>query len=136
MQQAFDYGRAFDRNIGWVTVAEQQVLRGKRVAIAGMGGVGGVHLITLARLGIASFHIADFDDFGIANFNRQAGAMMSTLGKPKVEVLSGMARDVNPEADVTLFAKGVGAQNLRTRSCPVSTCMSTDWTSSPSTRAG
>lgn len=112
MQQVFDYGRAFDRNIGWVTVAEQQALRGKRVAIAGMGGVGGVHLITLARLGIANFHIADFDEFGLANFNRQAGAMMSTLGKPKVEVLSAMARDVNPEAEVSVFSNGVDAQNL------------------------
>jgi tRNA A37 threonylcarbamoyladenosine dehydratase len=50
---AFSYEQAFSRNIGWVTPAEQQVLRGKRVAIAGGGGVGGVHLLTLARLGVA-----------------------------------------------------------------------------------
>ncbi|MFA7667476.1 MAG: ThiF family adenylyltransferase, partial [Burkholderiaceae bacterium] len=49
----FDYRRAFARNIGWLREDEQQTLRGKRVAIAGMGGVGGFHLLTLARLGVA-----------------------------------------------------------------------------------
>ena len=44
----FDYQRAFSRNLGWVTAAEQETLRHKRVAIAGMGGVGGAHLRTLA----------------------------------------------------------------------------------------
>ncbi|HMV01258.1 MAG TPA: ThiF family adenylyltransferase, partial [Rhodocyclaceae bacterium] len=40
--QAFDYDRAFSRNIGWVTEAEQQRLRSARVGIGGLGGVGGV----------------------------------------------------------------------------------------------
>jgi tRNA A37 threonylcarbamoyladenosine dehydratase len=80
MSTSFSYTQAFSRNIGWVTAAEQQVLRGKRVAIAGMGGVGGVHLLTLARLGVGAFHVADFDTFDIANFNRQVGAAVSTLG--------------------------------------------------------
>ncbi len=39
-----------------------------------MGGVGGVHLMTLARLGIGKFTIADPDTFELANFNRQYGA--------------------------------------------------------------
>jgi hypothetical protein len=60
----FAYAPAFDRNIGWVTEWEQQALRAKRVAIAGMGGVGGIHLLSLARLGIGRFSIADLDAFG------------------------------------------------------------------------
>ena len=59
----FAYDEAFSRNIGWVTATEQRALRGKRVAIAGLGGVGGAHLITLARLGVGAFRIADFDRF-------------------------------------------------------------------------
>ena len=59
----FDYEEAFSRNLGWVTPAEQQTLRSKRIAIAGLGGVGGAHLLTLARLGIGRFHLADFDRF-------------------------------------------------------------------------
>jgi molybdopterin/thiamine biosynthesis adenylyltransferase len=108
----FVYEQAFARNIGWVTPAEQQVLRGKRVAIAGGGGVGGVHLLTLARLGVARFRIADFDRFDIVNFNRQVGAMMSTIGEPKAEVLARMARDINPEIEIEIYDRGIDAANL------------------------
>lgn len=112
MSDAFSYSSAFARNIGWVTAAEQQTLRSKRIAIAGMGGVGGVHLLTLARLGIGSFHIADFDRFDIANFNRQVGATVSSIGQPKAEVLAAMARDINPELNLRIFPEGIDASNL------------------------
>ena len=112
MSEAFSYSQAFSRNIGWVTAKEQEILRHKRVAIAGMGGVGGVHFLTLVRLGIGAFNIADFDSFDIANFNRQVGATVSTLGKPKVDVLAAMARDINPEVDIKVFPKGVDTSNL------------------------
>ncbi|MBI1285802.1 MAG: ThiF family adenylyltransferase [Thiobacillus sp.] len=108
----FDYATAFSRNIGWVTEPEQQTLRTKRIAIAGMGGVGGFHLLTLARLGVEKFYIADLDSFELANLNRQAGAAMSSLGLPKVDVLAGMARDINPDADIRVFPAGVSEQNL------------------------
>jgi molybdopterin/thiamine biosynthesis adenylyltransferase len=113
MSKPFQYEQAFSRNIGWVTTQEQQSLRGKRVAIAGGGGVGGVHLLTLARLGVANFHIADFDSFDIANFNRQVGAMMSTIGEPKVDVLARMAKDINPEIDIKIYSEGVNPGNLK-----------------------
>jgi molybdopterin/thiamine biosynthesis adenylyltransferase len=109
---AFDYRTAFDRNIGWVTESEQQELRRKRVAIAGMGGVGGFHLLTLARLGVGSFHIADLDRFELANINRQAGATMSSMDRPKVDVLAEMARDINPECELEIYREGVGEGNL------------------------
>jgi molybdopterin/thiamine biosynthesis adenylyltransferase len=112
MTHPFQYEQAFSRNIGWVTREEQSALRNKRVAIAGGGGVGGVHLMTLARLGISKFHIADFDRFDIVNFNRQVGANMSTLGEPKVEVMARMARDVNPEIDIKVFPEGINEANL------------------------
>lgn len=108
----FSYQRAFSRNIGWVTQEEQAILRTKRVAIAGGGGVGGQYLLTLARLGIGAFRIADFDTFDIANFNRQAGATMSTLAQPKVDVMAAMARDINPELDIQIFPAGINKDNL------------------------
>ena len=76
---SFAYADAFRRNLGWVTVAEQTALRGKRVAIAGLGGVGGAHLLTLTRLGIGAFHIADFVRFELHNFNRQVGANTGSI---------------------------------------------------------
>jgi molybdopterin/thiamine biosynthesis adenylyltransferase len=101
----FDYEVAFSRNIGWTTQKEQSILRDKRIAIAGMGGVGGAHLLTLARLGIGAFNIADFDTFDLVNFNRQAGASMSSLGKPKVQVLADMALEINPELELYKFSE-------------------------------
>lgn len=108
----FDYAAAFSRNIGWITASEQQILRSKRIAIAGMGGAGGAHLLTLSRLGIGGFHIADFDTFEVHNLNRQAGASMSLLDRPKVEVMAELARDINPELELKLFPQGVSAENL------------------------
>src|SRR5215213_8249798 len=108
----FDYRAAFSRNIGWLTEAEQSTLQGARLAIAGLGGVGGPHLLTLGRLGVGKFNIADFDRFELQNFNRQIGASTSTRGLPKTEVLSRMARDINPELEVSAFPEGVTAGNV------------------------
>ena len=109
----FNYAAAFSRNIGWITEPEQQILRSKRVAIAGMGGAGGAHLLALSRLGIGGFHIADFDTFEIHNLNRQAGASISQLDRSKVEVMAELARDINPELALTLFHQGVTAENVQ-----------------------
>jgi len=108
----FDYNTAFSRNLGFVSEQEQQALRNKRVAIAGMGGVGGSHLLTLSRLGIGKFNIADFDTFELANFNRQAGASISHLHQEKTEVMSALALDINPELDIKRFDQGVTEENL------------------------
>lgn len=110
--KSFIYNEAFSRNIGWVTRREQDELRQKRIAIAGLGGVGGVHLLTLCRLGIGKFHLADFDTYDLANFNRQIGAGVSTLGRAKLEVMIQQARDINPELEITGFAEGVTPDNL------------------------
>ncbi len=112
MDKVFDYDTAFSRNIGWITETEQQFLRTRRIAIAGLGGVGGSHLLTLTRLGIGNFNISDLDTFELANFNRQAGAALSHIDRQKVEVLAEMARDINPELDIRAFPKGVNSENL------------------------
>lgn len=108
----FDYRTAFSRNIGWVTEDEQQRLRQARIAIAGLGGVGGAHLLTLCRLGIGAFNVAEFDRFELQNFNRQVGATCSTLLEPKIEVMSRLARDINPEVRILEFPDGVTDDNL------------------------
>jgi molybdopterin/thiamine biosynthesis adenylyltransferase len=108
----FNYQQAFSRNLGWVTEAEQTLLKNKRIGIAGAGGVGGIHLLTLARLGVSNFNISDFDDFEVHNFNRQSGAFMSTLNQQKVDVMEKMAKDINPEADIKSFPEGIFAHNV------------------------
>ena len=112
MAETFDYETAFSRNLGWVTEAEQQLLSARRIAIAGLGGVGGSHLLSLARLGVGSFHVADMDIFELANFNRQVGATIPNLGRAKAEVLTEMAAAINPELDIKTFPEGVALNNL------------------------
>lgn len=109
---SFDYDRAYSRNIGWVTPIEQQRLRQARAAIAGLGGVGGAHLLTLCRLGISNFNIADFDDFDVHNINRQAGASMPHMGQPKIDTMARLATDINPQVDLRLFPHGVQPDNV------------------------
>jgi molybdopterin/thiamine biosynthesis adenylyltransferase len=89
-----------------------KTLEGKTVAIAGLGGVGGSHLLTLTRLGIGGFHLAEFDTFGLENFNRQAGANMSTLGRLKLDVMEEAARQINPELRIRRFPEGVSPENV------------------------
>ncbi|MGD9600849.1 MAG: ThiF family adenylyltransferase [Gammaproteobacteria bacterium] len=108
----FDYSEAFSRTVGWITPEEQARIRRSKVAIAGLGGVGGSHLLTLARLGVGAFSVSDLDVFELANFNRQAGASLPHLGQPKVDVLIRLARDINPEVRIEAFPHGVDSGNV------------------------
>ncbi len=101
---------AFNRNIGLLTPGELKTLSISRVAIAGMGGVGGVQLTTLARTGFGSFHLADFDTFELENFNRQQGARMQTIGKSKLEVCTEDALEINPHLDIVGFPEGINKE--------------------------
>jgi len=112
MTVAFDYETAFARNLGWLTRTEQRTLRGKCVAIAGLGGVGGLHLLTLVRLGVGRFHLAEFDTFDLVNFNRQVGASLSSIDRPKLDVMASMARDINPTVEIADFAARVNKSNV------------------------
>ena len=103
---------AFSRNLGIISESEQQKLLSTRVAVAGVGGVGGLHLLTLARLGVGRFTLADPDIFEAVNINRQYGAMQSTLGRSKAEVLAEMIRDINPLAEVTVIKEAIGPENV------------------------
>lgn len=109
---AFDYKQAFSRNLGLVSEEEQEILKASTVAIAGMGGVGGDYLVTLARTGIGGFHVADFDHFELANFNRQYGATLSSLGKEKAKTMAGLVLDINPEIHIKTFPEGITQGNL------------------------
>lgn len=112
MMNEFADTSPFARNIGWLTRGEQCWMHDRRVAIGGLGGVGGRHLLTLIRLGVGRFNIADFDAFEHVNFNRQAGANRSTVGRQKVDVLTKMARDINPDACIDGFSDGITQDNV------------------------
>ena len=75
-------------------------LAAARVAVFGVGGVGGHCVQSLARAGIGNIDVFDDDVVSVTNINRQAVAMTSTIGRPKVEVIRDQVTDINPGAKV------------------------------------
>lgn len=77
--------------------AAMQRLSGARVAVFGVGGVGGYVCEALARCGVGALELFDSDEVNITNLNRQIIALRSTVGMPKVEAMRQRLLDVNPE---------------------------------------
>ena len=78
-------------------------LYGARVAVFGVGGVGGYTVEALARAGIGAIDVIDNDDVSVSNINRQILATHSTVGLPKVEAAKRRILDINPAAKVTCW---------------------------------
>jgi molybdopterin/thiamine biosynthesis adenylyltransferase len=111
MNNIFNYDIAFKRNIGLITTEESSKVSKTKIALAGLGGLGGYYFLSLVRMGFQHFSIADLDDFELKNFNRQLGANMDTIGQPKVDAMVKMAKLINPDISVRVFPKGLQKDN-------------------------
>lgn len=78
-------------------------LRNSRVAVFGIGGVGGHAAEALVRSGIGAIDIIDDDKVCLSNINRQIIATMSTVGKYKVDVAAERFKDINPDCKITAY---------------------------------
>ena len=78
-------------------------LANSRVAVFGIGGVGGYVVEALARAGVGALDLIDNDDINITNINRQIIALHSTVGKSKVEVAKERILDINPRVNVKIY---------------------------------
>lgn len=78
-------------------------LHATRVAIFGIGGVGGYVAEALARSGISHLDLIDKDEVSLTNLNRQIIALHSTIGRAKVEIMKERILDINPAAEVQTF---------------------------------
>lgn len=77
-------------------------LNNSRVAVFGVGGVGGYTVEALARSGVGRLDLIDSDTVSLTNLNRQIIALHSTLGQYKTDVAAARVRDINPECEVTV----------------------------------
>lgn len=77
-------------------------LQNSRVAVFGIGGVGGYVCEALARSGVGAFDLIDDDKVCLTNLNRQIIATHKTIGKYKTEVMKERILDINPKADVRI----------------------------------
>ena len=80
-------------------------LKGARVAVFGVGGVGGHAVEALARCGVGKIDVIDSDTVSVSNLNRQIIALESTVGRTKVSVIAERIRDINPDCAVTCIQK-------------------------------
>lgn len=78
-------------------------LKGARVAVFGVGGVGGYVVEALARSGVGTLDLIDNDTVCLSNLNRQIIATLKTVGQYKVDVAKERILDINPEAKVNTY---------------------------------
>ena len=78
-------------------------LAGSRVAVFGVGGVGGYTVEALARSGVGALDLIDDDKVCLTNLNRQLHATRSTVGRYKVDAAEERIRDINPDCRVTTY---------------------------------
>ncbi len=101
------YYERTDRHLGWIRLDEQTILRECIVAVAGCGGMGGLILDILIRLGVGEVRIADPELFDKSNLNRQYGAMLHTLGKNKAVETANKARLVVDDTTIVVYMQGI-----------------------------
>ena len=94
------YGEEFSRTANLLGVAAMERLAGARVAVFGIGGVGGHLCEALARAGVGAIDLFDSDTVSVSNINRQIIALHSTVGEPKTEVMRARILDINPACRV------------------------------------
>ena len=90
----------FSRNELAIGKEGLEKLKQATVAVLGVGGVGSFAVEALARSGIGRLVLVNRDNVDITNINRQIHALLSTIGRPKVELMKERIADINPECEV------------------------------------
>jgi len=94
---------AFSRTEMLLGAEQMERLKRARVAVFGIGGVGGYVVEALARSGVGTLDLIDHDMVSLTNLNRQIIALHSTVGKYKVDVAKERILDINPKARVNVY---------------------------------
>jgi tRNA A37 threonylcarbamoyladenosine dehydratase len=107
----YRYEDIFARNrLLWGEEAQQR-LRHSHVALAGLGGVGSYVAEALARAGIGALTLADHDRVELSNLNRQLPALLSSLGRSKVDAVGERIAAINPACRLRLLIEFIGPDN-------------------------
>lgn len=101
--ELFDYKEFTNRNIGFVTEEEQDIIKSTQVFVCGVGGMGGACANSLIRMGVSNIAIADIDKFEVSNLNRQLFANLDTVNKSKVYTTKEQLLKINPELKITCY---------------------------------
>jgi tRNA A37 threonylcarbamoyladenosine dehydratase len=106
------YSERTNRNIGWITKEEQELLKSSVVGIAGCGGMGGLLASILLRLGVGKIKLADTEAFDVSNINRQFGALKGTVGKSKAITTAMALRDISDDTELEVLPMGITTESV------------------------
>ena len=101
---------AFSRTALLLGQEGMEKLKNARVAVFGLGGVGGYVAEALARSGVGALELVDHDTISLTNINRQLLATVDTVGQPKAEAAKKRVLAINPQAEVTARCEFYGPQ--------------------------
>ncbi|HEY1042135.1 MAG TPA: ThiF family adenylyltransferase [Candidatus Paceibacterota bacterium] len=107
------YRERTNRNIGWLTEAEQQILRNSVIGIAGCGGMGGMLASLFCRMGIGEVRIADSEVFDLSNVNRQFGASRMSIGQSKALETARLTRAICDDNTLVVFPQGIIEESVQ-----------------------
>jgi tRNA A37 threonylcarbamoyladenosine dehydratase len=98
-----------------ILIGEENLNRLKQsaVAIFGLGGVGGYALEAIARSGISSIIICDYDRITASNINRQILSLSSTMDEMKTDIALKRLKDINPEIEIIAINERLTPQNIK-----------------------
>ncbi len=94
--------KRYIRNIPAISEAEQEILKTKKVAVIGCGGLGGFAIEYLARLGVGEIIVVDGDSFDASNLNRQLLCTNAEIAYKKVDAAKKRVEEINPDANVKI----------------------------------
>jgi molybdopterin/thiamine biosynthesis adenylyltransferase len=101
----------FARNDGVYSAAEQLRIKGAKVAVIGLGCIGGIVAQSLARIGVQHLTLVDNDEFEPENINRQPYATFNTIGQSKAYVTEKELKKINPRIVLCTVPKGLTMEN-------------------------
>ncbi|MEI7885293.1 MAG: HesA/MoeB/ThiF family protein [Clostridia bacterium] len=105
------FNARYERNFQMLSLEEMNTIKKKRVAIIGLGGLGGYVLEQFTRLGIGSLVLCDGDIFQESNLNRQLLATEENMGRKKASVAAKRVSDINSEVQVSACEDFFTAEN-------------------------
>ncbi|MDB4939937.1 MAG: Dinucleotide-utilizing enzyme for molybdopterin and thiamine biosynthesis [Candidatus Doudnabacteria bacterium] len=107
------YWQRVDRNLGIITVEEQERLRNCTVAIAGCGGMGGLIAMLCARIGVGRIKITDNQQFDASNLNRQFAAKLSSIGVNKAaSTYKELKEIVGEDIQIDFYTSGIDSDSV------------------------
>ena len=107
-----EYWEMLTRQMPLVSEEEQEKFKNAKVTVIGCGGIGGLTIEMLARMGVGELVLVDEDAFDLSNLNRQTLSTHENIGQPKSEVAEKRVREINPYVTVTSYREHVDGENI------------------------